>query len=120
VRLSRSRVLLRAALLVVGSVFMLAKAWEAHGTAADAGAGAALLRRVALVEALVGVLALAAAAMALLALRPPRRAHSLRLRDLDPAPREGSAPARDAPAPGATRAPSGGAPTHADAPPRDQ
>lgn len=119
-RLSRSRVLLRAALLVVGGVFMLAKAWEAHAAAADAGAGAVLLQRVALVEALVGVLALAAAGMALLALRPRRRARTLRLRDLAPPPREVSAPARDAPGPGATRAPSGGAPTHAHAPRRDQ
>jgi hypothetical protein len=44
---------------------------------------ALLLRRVALVEALVGVLALGAAAIALLALRPRRHHRLLRLRDPD-------------------------------------
>ncbi len=66
---------------------MLVKALDAHRAAADAGAGAVLLERVALVEALVGILALAASAMALLALRRRKRTHSLRLRDLDPPPR---------------------------------
>jgi hypothetical protein len=85
VRLSRSRVLLRAALLLIGGVFMLVKAWEARGAAAsDAGPGRLLLERVALVEALVGILAVAAAGMALLALRRQRRGPSLRLRDLEP------------------------------------
>ncbi|BDG06008.1 hypothetical protein [Anaeromyxobacter oryzae] len=83
-RLSRPRVLVRAALLLVGGVFMLVKALEARRAAADAGSGALLLQRVALVEALVGILALGASAMAVLALRGRKRTHSLRLRDLDP------------------------------------
>jgi hypothetical protein len=87
VRLSRSRVLLRAALLLVGGVFMLVKAWDARRAAGDAGSGAVRLYRIALVEALVGVLALAAAGMALLALRSRARTHSLHLRDLDRPPR---------------------------------
>ena len=81
--LSRSRVLVRAALLAIGGGFMLWKAWEARAAAALADAPhALLLRRVALVEALVGVLALAAAGMALLALRRRRRRHTLHLGDL--------------------------------------
>jgi hypothetical protein len=91
-RLSRPRVLLRAALLVVGSGFMLVKAWDAWGAAADGGAQQLLLKRIAVVEALVGLLALAAAVVALLAaLRPRRRSHTLRLGDLQP-PREGRPP----------------------------
>ncbi len=82
VRLSRSRVLLRAVLLVVASAFMLWKAWAAHLAAAAGGPGAVLLSRVALVEALLGVLGLAAAAVALLALRTRKRTHTLRLSDL--------------------------------------
>jgi hypothetical protein len=87
-RLSRPRLLLRAALLAIGSGFMLVKAWYAWGAAAEAGAQQLLLRRIAMVEALVGLLALAAAAVAILAaLRPSRRRHTLRLGDLRP-PRE--------------------------------
>jgi hypothetical protein len=54
---------------------MLWKAWDAHRAAAGESAGdALLLRRIALVEGLVGALALAAAVVALLALRKrPRR-----------------------------------------------
>jgi hypothetical protein len=82
VRLSRSRLLLRAALLAIGGVFMLWKALDASRAAGAAGGGEALLlRRIALVEGLVGVLALAAAAMALIALRRRPRRHSLHLRD---------------------------------------
>jgi hypothetical protein len=84
VHLSRPRILLRATLLAVGGAFMLAKAWEARSAAAEPGAGdALLLQRIALVEALVGVLAIAAAVIALLALRPRRRRQTLRLKDLD-------------------------------------
>jgi len=86
VRLSRPRVLLRAALLLVGAAFMFWRAWEARA-AARTGAGAPqalLLERVALIEGLVGVLALAAAAAALLALRRRPRTHTLRLRLEDP------------------------------------
>ncbi len=87
VRLSRPRVLLRAALLWVGGVFMLAKALAAHRAVRFADpADAVLLGRIALVEALMGVLALAAGAVALLSLRRRARAHTLHLEDLDRPP----------------------------------
>jgi hypothetical protein len=69
--------------------------WRAQGAWREArGAGAALLERVALVETLVGILALAAAGLALLALRTRRRTHMLRLDDLAPGKRavEGRGP----------------------------
>jgi hypothetical protein len=92
-------VILRTALLLVGSAFLLWKAWEARAAArAGAGtAGAVLLWRVALVEALMGALGLTAAAVAVLALRKRTRTHTLRLSDL------GSPPAAEPegePAPG--------------------
>ena len=84
-RLSRPRVLLRAALLAVGGGYLLWRAWEARGAGREAyGASALLLSRVALVEALMGALGLAAAAVALLALRRRRRTHTLHLSDLPP------------------------------------
>jgi hypothetical protein len=74
--------MVRAALLAFGGAFMLWKAFAASQTAGgETGGDALLLRRVALVEALVGVLALGAAVIALLALRPRRRRQTLRLRD---------------------------------------
>lgn len=63
---------------------MLFRAWQARAAAAEGGPAAALLRNVALVEALVGVLALVAAGVALLALRPRGRRHTLKLKDLEP------------------------------------
>ncbi len=91
-RLSRPRVLLRAVLLVVASAFLLWKAWGAHLATREAGgSGALLLSRIALVEALLGVLGLVAAGVALLALRARKRTHTLRLGDL-----ERSAPDDDA------------------------
>lgn len=85
VRLSRPRVLLRAALLVVAGAFMLWKAWGTHlaARAAAESSGAPLLSRMALVEALLGILGLAAAGVALLALRTRKRTHTLRLSDLE-------------------------------------
>ncbi len=84
-RLSRPRVLIRAALLLVGGAFMLVKALEARRAAGAVAtpADAALLSRIALVEALVGVLALAAAGMAILALRRRKRTRTLRLKDVE-------------------------------------
>ncbi len=84
-RLSRPRVLLRAVLLLLGGGFMLWRAWEAHRAAgaADGMPSAVLLSRVALVEALLGALALVAAGVALNALRVRKRAHTLRLSDLE-------------------------------------
>jgi hypothetical protein len=76
--------LIRAALLGVGGAFMLWKAYAASRAAGgELGGDALLLRRVALVEALVGVLALGAAVIALLALRPRRHRRLLRLHDPD-------------------------------------
>jgi hypothetical protein len=83
VRLSRPRVVLRAFLLTVGGGFMLWKAWE-NAQGAGAAGDALLLRRVALVEALVGVLALGAAVIAFLSLRQRPRRRSLSLRHRAP------------------------------------
>ncbi len=84
-RLSRPRVLLRAALLAVGGGFLLWKAWEARAAARAAeGPAATLLTRVALVEVLMGALGFVAAAVALLALRRRGRTHTLHLGDLPP------------------------------------
>jgi hypothetical protein len=77
-------VLLRAVLLVVAGSYMLWKAWDARVAAREvAGApAAALLSRVALVEALLGALGLVAAGVALGALRTRQRTHTLRLSDV--------------------------------------
>jgi hypothetical protein len=77
-------VLVRAALLAVGGAFMLWKARAASQAArGELGGDALLLRRVALVEGLVGVLALCAALIAVLALRGRRRRRTLNLRGDD-------------------------------------
>lgn len=83
-RLSRTRVLLRGLLLVVAGAFMLWKSWGAHLAAREASGapGAVLLSRIALVELLLGILGLAAAGVAFVALRPRKRTHMLRLSDL--------------------------------------
>ncbi|HET6437305.1 MAG TPA: hypothetical protein VFG59_04545 [Anaeromyxobacter sp.] len=82
-RLNRARVLLRAVLLTLGATFLFFKAWEArHAARLVTGGAASLLSRVALVEALMGMLGLAAAAVALLALRRRKRTHTLHLSDL--------------------------------------
>jgi hypothetical protein len=84
VRLSRPRLLLRALLLVVAGGFVLWKAWGAQQAARSAAgtSDAVLLSRLALVEGLLGLLGLAAAGLALLALRRRARTHTLRLGDL--------------------------------------
>jgi membrane protein implicated in regulation of membrane protease activity len=83
VRLSRSRLALRAALLAVGGGYMLWRALEALRAArALEGPEAALASRMAVLWGLVGALALLTAAAAALALRPRRRQKSLRLDDL--------------------------------------
>ena len=86
-RLSRPRVLLRAALLAVGGGFML---WRASGSwrsaSALAGGEAVLATRLAVVFALVGLLALLAAGVALSSLRPRRRGRSLHLGETRPPP----------------------------------
>jgi hypothetical protein len=73
VRLTRASVLARAAILVVGGGTMLERAWEARRAIGRPGADVALLGRLAVVECLLGVVALvAAAAILLLALRGAR------------------------------------------------
>lgn len=79
-RLSRGRVLLRSLLLLAGGAFMLWRAWEARAAGRAAGsAGRVLADRLALVEALVGALALLTGAGVLLSLRGRARRHSLHL-----------------------------------------
>jgi hypothetical protein len=95
VRLSRSRVLLRAVLLTVGGGFTLWKAVDAFLAAPRVGgSGGVLLQRIAAVEALVALLALGAAVIALLSLRSKRRKHTLVLRDVRPGPPTGEKDSR--------------------------
>jgi hypothetical protein len=80
VRMSRGRVLLRAALLLGGGGVMLWRAVEARRVSRLlSAADAALQDRVALVEGLVGLLAVLTGLAALLALRPRRRRHTLHI-----------------------------------------
>jgi len=74
-RLSRPRLLLRATLLVAGGALML---WRAAATWPGLH-GEALPAVLALVQGLMGVLALVAAGVAVRALRPRPRQHTLRL-----------------------------------------
>jgi hypothetical protein len=81
VKLSRGRVLLRAALLWAGGGWALWWAWRAHGRArALPGPEQALQERLALVYGLVGVLAILTGLVAALAARPRPRRHTLHLR----------------------------------------
>ena len=84
-KISRPRLVLRAALLLVGGGYMLVKslAMGRAGLAAAAGDRRLLLASSA-VAALMGVLALVAAGMAVLALRPRPRQHTLHLEGLRP------------------------------------
>jgi hypothetical protein len=92
-RLSRTRLALRAALLLTGAGYMAWRAAQALRSVGEAPAQeASLLRWVAVVEALVAALAVAAAIVALLSLRRRPRWHTLRLGDLDP--RDRSEPPR--------------------------
>lgn len=105
-RLSRSRVLLRLVLLLVGSGFMAWKAWDTEASSRATGlapGGALLLHRIALVELLLAVLALGTAAAAGLALR--RRPARRRLGLLTPEP-----PASGATTPGDDGPPGPGGP----------
>ncbi|HET6921505.1 MAG TPA: hypothetical protein VFI16_00025 [Anaeromyxobacteraceae bacterium] len=98
-RLSRGRVLLRAALLWAGGGWALWWAWRTHGRAgALDGAGRALLDRLALVYALVGALAVLTGLVAALAARRRARRHTLRLGA--PAPGEGAPASPDGGGPG--------------------
>lgn len=76
--------MLRAILLTIGGAFMLSRAWQSTHAPGVSGDEQRLLWTVALVEALVGVLALGAAAIALLALRRRERRRTLDLRDRVP------------------------------------
>jgi hypothetical protein len=74
---------LRAVLLVVGGAFMLWKGADSYRAASHVGgSGDDLLAWIAAVEALAGVLALTAALIAFLSLRPRQRKHTLVLRDV--------------------------------------
>ncbi len=104
--MSRSRVLLRLVLLLVGSGFMAWKAWDTEASSRAAGlepGGALLLHRIALVELLLAVLALGTAVAAGLALR--RRPARRRLGLLAPGP-----PASGATTPGDDGPPGPGGP----------
>ena len=80
VKLSRGRVLLRAALLWAGGGWALWWAWRSRARARDLpGAERALHDRLALVYALVGALAVLTGVVAALAARPRRRRHTLHL-----------------------------------------
>lgn len=88
VRLSRPRVLLRVALLLVGGGYLLARAAELYrGRGAADPAAATLAGRLALVWGLMGVLALLTAASAAWSLRAGRKRKTLRLDDVPRSPR---------------------------------
>ncbi len=95
-RLSRPRVLLRTALLLIAAGFMAWRGLDTRATADLPGldsAGAATLRRIAWVEWTLAALALLTAAVALLSLRQKPRRHSLHLREPDgPAGPDGEPP----------------------------
>jgi hypothetical protein len=99
VRLSPARLVLRSALLLVGGGFMLWRAWEARAAARLLpGPERVLGDRIALVEALVGVLAAGTGILALLPLRRRQRRHSLHLPPGGrPRPPDGGGPAGGAP-----------------------
>ncbi|MCM2334479.1 MAG: hypothetical protein NDI82_11110 [Anaeromyxobacteraceae bacterium] len=89
-RLSKPRLLLRAALLLVLAAFMAWRALETGRTAAQPGlepGGAQMLSRIALVEWVLAGLALLTAGGVLFALRRRPRAHSLHLGEQAPADR---------------------------------
>lgn len=102
-RLSKPRLLLRAALLLFLAGFMAWRALETGRTAAEPGlepGGALMLSRIALVEWVLAALALLTAGGVLLALRRKPRTHSLHLdgpppAEARPGPPEGGGP--DAP-----------------------
>jgi hypothetical protein len=103
VRLSKTRVLLRAALLLFLAGFMVWRAVETGRTAAEPGlepVGATTLSRIALVEWILAGLALLTAGAALLSLRQRPRVRPLHL---DGTPRPGG----DAPPAGPGQPPSG-------------
>ncbi len=105
-RLSRPRVLLRAALLAVGAGFMWWRSALAWRASRELPGGAGLLQgRLALVFALMGLLALLTAGAALSALRPRRRQPTLRFPPPAGPPPPGSNP------PGPDRLPRPGDPT---------
>jgi len=93
VRLSRPRLLLRAALLLLVGAFMAWRGFDTRATAGQPGvdpAAAVTLSRIALVEWFLAVLAAVTAAAALLSLRQRPRQHSLHLRGGAPGPGEGA------------------------------
>jgi hypothetical protein len=85
--MSRARVLLRSALLLAGGAYMLWRAVEARRVSRLLSAADAVLQdRVALVEGLVGLLAVLTGLAALLALRHRPRRHTLHIEGEPPGP----------------------------------
>jgi hypothetical protein len=109
VRLSPARLLLRSGLLFLGGGFMLWRAWEARAVARLVpGPERVLGERIALVEALVGALAVVTGAAALLSLRRRERRHSLHLPPGARPPLHPGAEGPGVPRPGATEPVAGG------------
>jgi len=84
VRLSRSRLLLRTALLLVAGGYMAWRGFDTRATAALPGVdaeGARMLARIALVEWILAGLAVLTAGATLLSLRQRPRQHSFHLED---------------------------------------
>ena len=95
-RLSRPRVLLRAALLAVGAGYMWWRSALSWRASRELPGGQGVLQgRISLVFALVGLLALLTAGAALAALRPRKRQPTLRLGG----PAGGAPPRTNPPAP---------------------
>jgi hypothetical protein len=100
VRISRRRVLVRIALLVIGGVFMLVRAVELGRAGRFQGLHTATLaERLALVWGLMGVLALLTAAGAAWSLRRRRHRHTLHLDDVAHRPGSPDKPSEDRTAP---------------------
>lgn len=94
-RLSKPRLVLRAALLTFLAGFMAWRALETGRTAAGPGlepGGAQMLSRIAVIEWILAGLALLTAGAALFALRPRPRAHSLHLGGTPPQAAAGESP----------------------------
>lgn len=81
VRLTQRRVVLRVVLLSTAGAFMIWRAWARFETGKALGGDGLTLRRLALLEGLLGLLALALAAFVAFAARPKSRRRTLGLGD---------------------------------------
>lgn len=84
--------ILRGAILLFGACYLFFRAWAMRADAAGDPERLGAVQALVLAQALVGVICLAAAAVAFLALRPRPRRRTLTLEDLR-GPREGPPPA---------------------------